>query len=186
MPLYNLQAGQAGPILASGFYTTWGGANVPGESGAIADGVLYFLRFPVNRACTLDRIGLEITVAAASSVVRLGIYGDTNGAPGTLILDAGTIDSTGTGFKEITISQAITPGVIWLCAVPQGASTVKWRMSDNGDYGGACDNSGSTLSIYSRASFSASSISGALPSTHSGGDANGASAVRPRIIVRVA
>lgn len=72
---------------------------------------------------TLDRIGVAVTTAAGAGgggVVRLGIYSDDGtGRPGTLILDAGTVDATTTGVKEITISQAVTRGVYWLVAVPQ-------------------------------------------------------------------
>jgi hypothetical protein len=176
---------EAGPLLASAYYTSWGGSNTPGESAAIPDTVNYFLRFPVNRACTLDRIGLEITTAEAATVVRLGIYGDTNGKPGTLILDAGTIDSSGTGFLTKTISQAITPGVIWLCACPQGGSAVKWRTSDSGDAGGSASTTGLNASQYARQSFY-ETVAGALPATATPLDGSTASAVRPRVCVRPA
>lgn len=74
---------------------------------------------------TLDRIGVEVTTAQASTTVRLGIYGtSTDGLPtGAPILDAGTVDASTTGFKEITVSQAISAaGWYWLSATAQGGS----------------------------------------------------------------
>jgi hypothetical protein len=180
-----LGVGYDAPILASGWYVSWGGLASNGESSAIPDTINYFLRFPVSRACTLDRIGLEITVAEAATVVRLGIYGDTNGKPGTLILDAGTIDSSGTGFLTKTISQAITPGIIWLCACPQGGSAVKWRVSDGGDPGGGGSTTGLSASQYARQSFY-ETVAGALPGTATPLDGSTGNAVRPRVIVRPA
>ena len=77
----------------------------------------------IGKPVTLDRIGVNVSVTAGSSVVRLGIRSDNNGLPGTLVLDAGTVDSaSSTGDKFITISQALTPGWYWLCAVSQGGA----------------------------------------------------------------
>mgnify|MGYP000553028085 CR=1 FL=1 len=83
---------------------------------------LYMYPFWVHTTTTFDRIAINhaATSAGASSVCRLGIYNDSSGVPGTLLLDAGTVDlSTATAFKTITISQQLTPGLYWLAAVPQ-------------------------------------------------------------------
>ena len=66
---------------------------------------------------TVDRIGMEITTAAPSArTVTLLIYGTdaATGGPGALSLNAGTIDPTTAGVKEITISKALAPGLWWL------------------------------------------------------------------------
>lgn len=69
---------------------------------------------------TVDRIGISCTSLVNPSTVRLGIYASAaNGYPGALILDAGTVDTSTTGVKEITISQAITARRFWLAAVAQ-------------------------------------------------------------------
>lgn len=84
---------------------------------------LCYLPIETFKAFTMDRIGCLITVGAGSSTVRLGIYASgASGMPGALILDAGTIDSTGTGLKEINISQLVPAGRIWLAAVAQGGT----------------------------------------------------------------
>ena len=64
---------------------------------------------------TADRIGVDVTTSAASSNIRLGIYNDSNGRPDTLLLDAGSVATTSTGLKEITISQALSKNTwYWL------------------------------------------------------------------------
>jgi hypothetical protein len=65
---------------------------------------------------TIDRIGcLTASTFSGTASVRLGIYNDTNGRPGTLLLDAGTVAPTAasTGY-QITISQVLSPGVWWV------------------------------------------------------------------------
>jgi hypothetical protein len=76
----------------------------------------YLIRAFIPRAMTVDRIGLEVTTLLNPSTIRLAIYTDVNDVPTALVLDAGTIDSSTTGYKEITISQALNAGWVWLGA----------------------------------------------------------------------
>jgi hypothetical protein len=65
---------------------------------------------------TFDRIACRSgTGFVGTSSVRLAIYNDNNGRPGTVLLDAGTVApaAANTGY-EITISQAFTAGIYWL------------------------------------------------------------------------
>lgn len=85
----------------------------------------------VTASITITRLTTEFTVAGnAGSVFRLGIWNDTGyGQPGTLLLDAGTIATTGTvGNKEITVSQALTPGLYWVGGAAQNAATTAPTM----------------------------------------------------------
>ncbi len=76
---------------------------------------LYAIPFYVARDRTFDRIAVDVSTAQAGSEIRLGIYNNgTNLAPGTLVDDSGTVDTTGTGIKTITISEALTKGLYWL------------------------------------------------------------------------
>ena len=69
----------------------------------------------VPKTADIDRIGLEITTGGAGPTVTLMIYNSTaDDAPGNLVLTAGTIDPSTTGFKEIAISQSLTAGLWWL------------------------------------------------------------------------
>lgn len=78
---------------------------------------------------SFDRIGIEVTtVGAAGAVQRLGIWEHDPAVdgPGALLLDAGTIDGTTLGAKEIVIALTRPASIIWLGAVPQVAtSTVR-------------------------------------------------------------
>ncbi|MDD3813311.1 MAG: hypothetical protein PHZ02_01585 [Desulfocapsaceae bacterium] len=89
-------------------------------------GTLVALPFIVPRTITLDRIAVNITTGTVgASSTRLGIYIDNgNLYPGSLILDAGTVDSSaagGGGVKTITINQILMKNTLyWLVAVSDG------------------------------------------------------------------
>ena len=99
-----------------------------GVNYTIAANRLYAVPFLVGRALTVDRIAIFlVTAGAAGKKARLGIYKDgTNMYPGTLVLDAGTVDVDGAGstLLAITISQALTKGLHWLVLVSDGAPVV--------------------------------------------------------------
>lgn len=79
----------------------------------------YFYAIVIAEDMTLDRIGVEITSGgqAANSTVRLGLYeANANYEPGNLILDAGTVSTATAGIKEITISQAVSKGIVFVVA----------------------------------------------------------------------
>lgn len=112
---------------ATGYYpvVTGGGATTI----ALTLNTLYAGIFPVTETRTFDRIGVEVsTQASAGGVLRFGIYNNVENMPATVLLDAGTVDSTTTGAKTITISQSLTPDWYWLVVVAQvAACTVRAR-----------------------------------------------------------
>lgn len=119
-----------GAIMRSG-EDTW---PVFSGTAAAAFGVgdMRCIPFHVPRPITAIRIGAKITSAGgAGSLARLGIYADDGtGKPGSLILDAGTIDGTVLGLGLITISQALPAGLIWLSYVAQvAAPTVQYALA---------------------------------------------------------
>lgn len=72
---------------------------------------------PIAISGTINRIGIEITTGS-SGAARLGLYTNSNGIPGSLILDAGTVDTTGIALVEATIADTILRGEwIWLAVV---------------------------------------------------------------------
>jgi hypothetical protein len=107
------------PLFAtkSGAYTTTPYSNI----GTNNPGVGYIVVTPyiVPAAFTAIRLGLKVTGASASGgLIRLGIYND-NGSmvPSTVLVDGGTIDATSATYQEVTISQALSPGIYWLAAL---------------------------------------------------------------------
>lgn len=112
---------QDGPTFLSGRYAGWSGSI---DTRTTNEDRGFYVPMPIPRSLTIDRIGVEVTASATGSpLIRLGIYEDSSGAPGTLILDAGTVDASTTGFKEITISQALTAGMVWLVLAQQGGTS---------------------------------------------------------------
>ena len=128
--------------------------------------LLFCVPFLVRKSFTADRIsGFLNTNGAANSVWRLGIYNDDGSAyPGSLLLDAGTVavSAGAPSTKEITISQALTPGLYWLAYVAQVAASgqVAAVVSTNAML--HFMTSGTTVSG-NGAGYSESGVSGALP-----------------------
>jgi hypothetical protein len=102
-------------------------------------------------------------VGGAGAVVRLGIYADTgNGAPGTLILDAGTISGTAVATSAITISQTLTPGLYWLAAVSQVAACTMSQLTTTYTGFGTLTTA-AAVSSPAPTGYTSASITGALP-----------------------
>lgn len=85
---------------------------------ALAAARMYAMPFISPRAITLDQIGAYVSTLSTTTA-RLGIYSDNgNCYPGSLLLDAGTIDVTSTGAKKIAINQALAANTLyWLVIV---------------------------------------------------------------------
>jgi hypothetical protein len=91
-------------------------------TAAIVVDTLYLGRWHVPNDITIDRIGGSVTGAGgAGSVVRIGIYNDSLDLPGTVFLDAGTIDGTSATVQSITLSPTINipAGNYWIGGVNQ-------------------------------------------------------------------
>lgn len=109
-------------------YVTGQYYGIPGPrttSAANTNGSLTWFPFRCDSTHTFTGIACEVTSAGGTgAVVRLGLYADASGKPGTLVTDYGTIDATSTGRKAITgLTIALTPGWYWLAAVVQGTPT---------------------------------------------------------------
>lgn len=84
----------------------------------------YYTPFYLAEQATFDRIAIRTQGFSGSSVVRLGIYNNSNGKPSTLVLDAGTVAPTATTTTyTITINQTLSAGWYWLAANSQTAAT---------------------------------------------------------------
>lgn len=85
---------------------------------------LYSRPFMVGAQATFTRIGVRISAADSGKVIRLGVYRWENGLPTSLVFDAGTVSAGSTGDAEITISQALAPGVYAFALISDGTPTV--------------------------------------------------------------
>ena len=144
-------------------------------TAALTVDLMHLTPIAIRRACTLDRIACAHVSAVASSVARLGIYSDDGtGWPGNLLLDAGTVvTSSGSGPKEIAISQAVSGGLYWTAFVSQGgASGPTFKTASGSNYGwlntGAANTAEANSFTAGIGAISQDGVAGALPATFSG------------------
>jgi hypothetical protein len=166
--------------FASGLYYTVLSSPSDGAT-AFTQNNIFGTYFPVSVTTTFDRIGIEVTAAIASSTVRLGIFRCVGGVPTTRVLDAGTIDSSTTGAKEITISQSLTPGLYILVACPQGGASSPTLRSRTGGYG--IPPPQTSIANQNNTGFNISGVSGAFASSYSFGISQTSS---PKVYLRAA
>lgn len=136
-----------------------------------ADGIplsanyLYASAYPITIEMTFDRIGIFVWTSG-TGVSRLGIYDDDGLYPGSLVLDAGTVDVSGSGWLEIIMDQTLTPGLYWLVVHPSGGHQIDSFAEDVGP---------SVLGFDPRNSvkhrWQVAQAYGALPATFPGGAA---------------
>jgi len=94
-------------------------------TGAGAVNTTYYQPIIIPSTTTLTKLSVNTaSTYAGTGAVRLGIYNmDANGEPSTVKLDAGTVATTAAStMYQITISQAITPGIYFLAANMQTAA----------------------------------------------------------------
>jgi hypothetical protein len=97
-----------------------------GSSTSFQVAVNTFYASPViiRNLTTWTRIGLDVVGTAAGNM-RVGLYTMLNGRPSKLMKDYGTIATSTTGIKEITISHEIPAGFYAVCYVFDGTPTVR-------------------------------------------------------------
>lgn len=177
----------------------------PSAVGLLASGYYYFTHSPSNtttattttgrlrlvpwylpNAITINRIGAEVTSPGdAGSKFRIGIYADSNGIPGSLVLDAGTINGDSATVQEITVSQFLAPGAYWIGGATQVVTTTQPTLRVTNSPSAASVPAG-TIIPASAAGFVglyADSVTSALPATFTPG---AASANAARVFVKVA
>ncbi|KKM21598.1 hypothetical protein LCGC14_1633810 [marine sediment metagenome] len=122
-------SGGAPPLAQLGLTSSW---SIPGwysnafGTAAIIDGFVLYFPIYVAVDTTFVRIGTRVASGSGSGTARLGIYNWNNGLPGTLLLDAGTVDLSTTGNKEIVINQTLTQGYYFTAFVATvGTSTIQ-------------------------------------------------------------
>lgn len=133
--------------------------------------VPWYLSWPV----TIDAVGFEVTAAAAASgtpVIRVGVFAmASDGTPGTLLKDCGTVGVTTTGAKATATGQACQcqPGWVFIALGAQGGTGTQatLRSIGNGPHLPAMNTLSGTIgaSASAQTSFISSGISGAFASS---------------------
>lgn len=116
------------PAWAAGrYYALPEGATLSTSAG-LGVGTMRALPFYVPNQITITRLGSEISaVGEAGSKLRLGIYADDGtGRPGSLLLDAGTINGDSATVQEIAgLSLSLGPGWYWAVGCVQVVTTTQ-------------------------------------------------------------
>ena len=115
-------------VLRTGEYMNDYGSYAPatGAKQLTAD-VLYASNvLAVARTLTVDRLAINVTVAAAAGKkARLGLYQfGADCYPGALLVDGGEVAVDSTGVKAVTIDQQLTKGLYWLVCITDGTPAV--------------------------------------------------------------
>lgn len=119
--------GPAGPIIGipyvSGKYYSSPYFSATGQTLTVNR--TYFAPIFIPGSTSVDRIAFKTgTGWSGTGSVRLGIYNDSNGKPGTVFFDAGTVSATAAStLYTITISQTLSGGLYWLAINTQTAPT---------------------------------------------------------------
>ena len=129
-------------------------------------GRLYTAPFLISEDETFTRIGIDVEGADTGNA-RLGIYNFANGVATTLVADLGTVSTSTTGNKEISISQSLTAGLYAIAVITDAAPSLRRGGVTAGmsQYvTGAANETASTTGAYETRSY------GALPAsfTYSG------------------
>ena len=82
---------------------------------AITANAAYLMPVEMHPSRVYAQIGIRVgTGGSAGSVIRLGLYArNIDGTPGALIVDAGTVDATTSGYKSVVVS--FTPDRVPYC-----------------------------------------------------------------------
>lgn len=113
-----------GAIWVPGTHTT----AATGTGSVNIQNLLVASRIYIPEDVTALSIQFEITLAAgAASTGRVGLYADSNGLPGDLVVegDSQPLLNGATGVRTVTVSQKpLRKGYYWLAYVPQGNAAV--------------------------------------------------------------
>lgn len=120
--------GAALPMVSNFYYTAPASNSV---NTANLNRTFYIPIF-VTENTTFDRIAVRTSgTFSGSGVARLGIYANSGGQPGAVVLDAGTVATTAANTTyEITINQTLSAGIYWLAMCSQtNATTNSYRSA---------------------------------------------------------
>lgn len=122
------------PILPGGFYTS--PVMFPVQDVPEADQMVA-APFWCSYDITWTKIGVTILAGEEGAKIRLGVYeSGPDNRPGALLVDAGEVDCSTEGNKELDVSLAIPANtLVWLASVTQTTGTDLTTYLSNGRTG---------------------------------------------------
>lgn len=119
--------------------------------------ILYAVRIPIFKRQAFTAIGAWFT-AGASNAVRFGLFSDSSGLPGALLLDAGAMTIVNAAQNDVAITQTLDADYIWAALVTNASATVNAASNSGFEYGASNCNGASPW-------ITGSHTYGALPGT---------------------
>lgn len=156
-----------GPGIVAGNYYTSAFLDYGLTANLLTSSVNTMYAFPVfvTNSTTITKMSIYVDVAEAAKNAHLGIYANSSGVPGALLIDAGTISLASIGTKEITgLSQAVTSGTWYWFVLLTNSSSAQFFSTNGGANAGwitGTDNLNATF----YGGYSVSQAYGALPGT---------------------
>lgn len=79
---------------------------------------------------SVDQVRVEVTTAAAGALGRIALFSDdSTGAPGTLLVNCGTVSAATTGDKDIACVYTLKAGMLYHVYVGMEVATATWRVA---------------------------------------------------------
>jgi len=147
-------------------------------NSAITANRLYMMPVMIPYDMTAVALALRVTTGAAGNA-RMGLYADNQGNPGSLLLDAGAVDTATAGLLELTLSQPLVAGVYWLAVVFSAAPTVNAHTGA----GGAMGRDSASVTSVPIAGYYRGFTYAALPADESGQVYTATSTIVPTLMV---
>lgn len=102
---------------------------------ALVPNRLYVQPFLTGRGGTLDQVGGGVFAATGSGTMRVAFYARTSASnlyPGALIMDAGSIDLSTTGFQSTSLTAVVSANDLWWCAAIADDNVTIFGTDDDG------------------------------------------------------
>ncbi|MFC1936022.1 hypothetical protein ACFLX9_04665, partial [Chloroflexota bacterium] len=103
-------------------YVLPGWENEDFDTVTVTSGQMVYTPILVSETTTYTRIFIKTVNPSVAGLCRLGVYRFQDGAPGSLVLDAGTVATDPPGVKEIVIALLLQPGYYFLARVCDAAA----------------------------------------------------------------
>lgn len=116
------------PYVAGRYYNT-PFVSKPTVSMTVAANTVYLVPYQQEITGAMAALVMQVTSAIAGNV-RLGLYADSNGVPGSLIATAGTISTSTAGLKSVAYTTSIPAGNYWLACQFDAAPGVRNYSAD--------------------------------------------------------
>lgn len=153
---------------------------------SFAKDVIRFIPIIIGKSGTIASIGINVnTGGSAGCTFRLGIYaGDaTNGLPGTLLYDSGTLAGDVAADKTASPSLAVTPGLYWLACNNNATAGITFK-STTSSFGPVIVYGNSSLTAAPANIFTRNFTYAAMPNPAGGISTSTSAAQVPHIMIQ--